>query len=154
MKMSLSSDADVPDLIDQLYQARRSGRVELAPSLIPLLRHTEALVREEAVSLLLTKWRLVSLHSDAQHFLRADDDEGVRSRAALGFAATSTAQTRVQDAQTLAEAFNAEETTSTVRAACVEALHLLLGRAIIIEEGEASAQHVRELLHEVGASTE
>jgi hypothetical protein len=56
--INLSLQQTAPDLIDALYQARRENRIDLRGKVERLLDHPEPTVREEAVALLLSRWRI------------------------------------------------------------------------------------------------
>jgi len=112
-------------LVDAIWAAFRAGRTDLHQQVALLLHHDDPVVREEAISLLLIKWKDARYRATALNVLDHDEDFGVRGQAALGLALISTAATRGDDLSILAQVLrNPEEDTETRRAA-YEALLIL-----------------------------
>jgi hypothetical protein len=147
--INLSGSNDPGSLIDAIFAARRLGRKDLRPQLELLLDHGEPMVREEAVGLLLTKWRTHSLRDKATELLLNDPDAGVRARVAIGLAAVTSAKTRSEDAELLARLFADLTLPGNLRQACFEALSLMAGHPAVVELDDTSLRQVRELLDEI-----
>ena len=149
--IDLSPQRAPADLIDALYQARRDNRRDLSGVAAALLDHDDAIVREEAISLLLTKWEVHELRHRVQRMLLDDEDAGVRARAALGLASIATPQTRQEDAALLADVFREPASTFELQCACVEALSLMVGRPFVAERDDVGPKAVEQLLAEIAA---
>jgi HEAT repeat protein len=147
--IDLSPSRDSAELINAIYEARRQNRRDLRPQLEQLLKHEEPMVREEALSLLATKWGIKSLHPQARHLLQHDEDFGVRARAAIAMASLSSPETRQGDAHLLAGVFNNQDVRPEVKLACFEALTLMAGRPRVVELDDTSARAVQQLLEEI-----
>jgi hypothetical protein len=147
--IDLSPSRDPADLIDAIFAVRRQDRRDLQTQIERLLDHAEPIVREEALALLLTRWKTRSLRPTARRLLLKDRDAGVRARAALGLASISTPDTRREDAQLLAEVFDELGVPPQLRCACVEALALMAGRPRLVELDDASRSDVEGLLREI-----
>lgn len=149
--IDLSPDNDPADLIDALYEARRSGHQDLADQIVLLLDHEEPMVREEAIALLLTKWRMTRFADCGRQMLLHDSDEGVRARAALGVASTATPESLRADAVVLANVFRDPASAPTLRQACFEALSLMTGRPRVVELDDTSVRDVELLVAQISA---
>ena len=148
----LDSSRPAEDLIDALFAARRERRVDLAAAVELLLGHDSEVVRSEAVSLLLTKWRLPALRPQALTMIKDDPDAGVRARVALGLAAISNGFSRSDDAQTLAEVALGDGREAIERSAAVEGLARLAGRpAAIVSPASISRALCATLIREIEA---
>jgi hypothetical protein len=148
--IDLSPQCEPADLIDALYEARRENRRDLTNAVVSLLRHDDAMVREEAVSLLLAKWEIHELRDVARQMLQ-HDDHGVRVRAALGLASIATRDTREEDATLLATVFGERRSSFELQCACVEALSLMVGRSFVAERDDIGPKAVQDLLVEIAA---
>ena len=147
--IDLTSSRDPADLIDALFEARRENRRELQDAVVKLLEHEEPMVREEAVSLLCTKWEMRDLRPKAREMLQHDEDFGVRARAALGLGSVSMRATRQEDAALLVRVFEEEGLPPEVRQACYEALSLIAGRPTSVELDDTGPKNVRALIEEI-----
>lgn len=147
--IDLSPQREPADLIDALYAARRGNRRDLRNAVEQLLEHEEPTVREEALSLLLTKWETRALRAKAREVLQHDDDFGVRARAAIGLASIASAETREDDAALLARVFEEKGLPPELRRACFEALSLMVGRPTFVELDDTGPKGVQALLEEI-----
>jgi hypothetical protein len=147
--IDLSPDRDPADLVDALYAAREAGRKDLQRQVEQLTEHSSPTVREEAVALLLVRWRCASFRDQARRLLARDFDHGVRARVAFGLATISTGTQRVADAQLLAEVFAAKHSEAHLKCACFEALRWMVSRPTIVELDDTDPQAVTALLAEI-----
>lgn len=122
---------DSTDLLKALEEARQLDRKDLREAVIALADHDSQIVREEALSLLLSAWREPRAREIALRILRSpDEDFGVRTRAAVGLAAVSAGKTRVEDTRVLLDRVLDHEEDPSVRRAAYEALCLMYKRPI------------------------
>lgn len=149
--IDLSAHREPADLIDAIYEVRRSNRRDLRDQIERLLEHDEPMVREEALSLLLTKWGISTLRSKGRQLLQSDKDFGVRAHAAIGLASVADASTRRDDAALLAAVFNEAGVQPELKCACFEALSLLVGRPTLVELDDTDPKKVQDLLNEIAA---
>lgn len=149
--INLSPDRRAEDLIDALYEARRADRRDLEAEVVQLLNHEEPIVREEAVSLLMSKWKTSRLAEVARELLRSDPDYGVRARAAIGLASISGGSNRKTDAALLASVFGDANSTQELKRACFEALSLMAGRPTYVELDDTDMSQVAALVKEISS---
>ena len=133
--IDLNAWRDPESLVDSLYAARRGDRRDLAPQVTALLDHEEPIIREEAASLLLAKWKTTSLRERAVTMLDSDPDVGVRCRVAVGLASVSTRTTRNEDLRLLRTVLGDSLEELQVRRSVCEALCLLLNRRRATDNG-------------------
>lgn len=126
--IDLYPDREPEELIDALFEARRSNRIDLAPQVGRLLAHDAPMVREEAISLLATKWALTEWRTDILELLKSDPDFGVRSRAASGLANLSSSSTRHEDLAVLVGVVRNVREETVVRQSCLESIAALTGQ--------------------------
>lgn len=136
-------------IIDAIFEARRGNRRDLLPQLELLLDHAEPMVREEVVSLLMTKWGVRSLRTRAREMIERDEDLGVRARAAIGLGSLAQAPTSAEDADYLAERIADRATPPEVRRACFEALTIMAGRPTLVELDDIDAAKVDALVKSI-----
>lgn len=146
---TLSPDRPPADLIDALYEARREERRDLVEAVAVLMDHDDPIVREEAVSLLITTWQVKEFRDITRRMLRYDPDEGVRARAALGLATIATVQSRMDDAMLLAGVYSEPAASHVLQLACLEALSLMVGHPIIAEQDDLGPKAVQRLLDQI-----
>ena len=125
LRDSLSETRPAPDLVDAIWSARRSELVGLAPELARLLHHSDPVVREEAVSVLGTAWRIRTYRPTVIGMLRQDADFGVRVRCVSALAAMSTKDTRSEDIDLLRQVVEDRTEDVGVVAAARQALEEL-----------------------------
>ena len=77
---------DPDDLLQALYRIGRSPMPELRDALGRLLDHRDPDLREEALRILLTRWKDLAFRPWAVSALQSDSAHTVRSAAALGIA--------------------------------------------------------------------
>jgi hypothetical protein len=116
------------ELIDAIWQAFRDDRRDLQEAIAQLTEHEDPLVREEAIGLLLTKWRVISERRRAVEALPRDPDFGVRAAAAYGLAAVSTVATKQADVCLLLERLLTPSEMPNTKQASYEALLIMFGR--------------------------
>lgn len=126
----LSPERSPADLVDALWRVRREQRKDLVSQVRGLARHPSPTVREEVVSLLAVKWQDHETRQLLLELLRADDDFGVRSRAAYALAAISSERTRAEDIRLLRRMILDQDEDRLVRAAAYEGLALVAGRTM------------------------
>lgn len=102
--------------------------------------------------MLFTKWKVGRLRPKARELLEADEDFGVRARAAIGLAAVASRETRISDAEFLARVFTSER-QALVRQACFEALSLMAGKPVLVELDDTDVSKIRALVAEVNRTT-
>jgi|SRR5215213_10986028 len=114
-------------LIDAIWAAYRADQRDSHGQVSLLLEHDDPVVREEAISLLLIKWRDGRYRDAARAMLDRDSDFGVRAQAALGLAAVSTEATREEDLAILLNLLRDPGEEAETRSAAYDAL-LILGK--------------------------
>jgi len=139
-------DRSPAELIDALYRARRSGDQAARAHIQKLLDHEEPMVREEVLSLLLTKWKAGDLVPRAIAMLQTDDDEGVRAQAAIGLGALSASGIAPTVYLRLAELARNPHVPDRVRQACAEALTTIAGKPSLMEVNDVTPARIDELV--------
>jgi len=124
-EIDLSPSREPAELIDAIWEVRRSERRDLRADLLKLLTHQNPTVREEVLSVLFVKWKDVSLRARLLDVLRRDPDFGVRSRAVGALGAISSETTRDADRALLAGLIMNRTEDHTVRKASYETLYRL-----------------------------
>lgn len=152
--INLSLQQTAPDLIDALYQARRENRIDLRGKVERLLDHPEPTVREEAVALLLSRWRIADLRAEARRIIVGDPDPGVRARAAIGLAALPDGGHRLADARLLLSFVEDTSVGQILRRACFEALSMMAGQPRLVELDDTSRRVARDLIQEIAGGTD
>jgi hypothetical protein len=152
--IDLSPDRESPDLIDALYEVRSENRRDLSDAVVALLEHDDPIIREEAVSLLLTKWEIHELRDRAKQILLSDEDAGVRARTAVGLASITTPRRRADDAALLAKVYAEPSASRALQLACMEALYLMVGRPTLAEQDDLGPKAVQRLLAEIAGMGE
>jgi HEAT repeat protein len=109
---------DPDDLLQALYRVGEPDP-ELRDSIARLFEHNDPDIREEALRILLTRWKDRSFRSQAVNMLRLDAEVMVRSAAAFGMASVSTEASRAEDTRLLLEIL------LDVRSAAYDALLIL-----------------------------
>jgi HEAT repeat protein len=137
------------ELIEAMYRLRRAGRRDSQADVTRLLDHDEPMVREEAISLLLTKWKCSELVSKALVMLEHDVDDGVRAQAAIGLGAIATAQPLPGLSQRLAKLALETGVPDRVRQACGEALSTMAGRPTLMEPSDIVEARINELMADI-----
>ncbi|MGH7562550.1 MAG: HEAT repeat domain-containing protein [Gemmatimonadales bacterium] len=117
-------------LLQALNSIRRDGRRDRRAEVLELIGHPSPLVREEALSLLLSGWKEADVRADALAALRHDPDFGVRTTAAIGLAGVSSEATAQQDTEVLAAVVRDTNEDVDVRRAAYEALCLIHRRPV------------------------
>jgi len=98
-------------------------------ALVPLVKHDDDDVREQAVRHLFVHLCDDERHEDVVRLLRADRSRNVRRAAAYGVMASSTVTTRAKDTTLLASVALDESEEELVRSAAYDSLLFLCGRA-------------------------
>lgn len=119
---------DDPELIDNLWRARREGRRDLHAAVAALLGYEDPVVREDAVWLLCITWADGRYRDRLTALLGEDDDFGVRGRAAFALACVSGPETRGEDVAILSGMLRDPSEDRLARRAAHEGLLLLGGR--------------------------
>jgi HEAT repeat protein len=132
-KGKLSPDTPIAEVIDELYRLRRSGDQSCLPTVRALLDHEEPMVREEALALLVIKWKREELVPSALRMLATDVDDGVRAQAAIALGTLGPAGVKLGLHAHLSAFALSHDVPERVRVACVEALSTLAGRPTIFE---------------------
>ena len=145
----LSRDTPIAELIDELYRLRRSGDQTKMPMVQALLAHEEPMVREEALSLLLIRWKLVELVPHALQVLTTDVDDGVRAQAAIGLGALGASGVKLGLHTHLSALARAYDVPERVRVACVEALSALAGQPTILEPEAVTESAITALMQAI-----
>jgi hypothetical protein len=147
--IDFSPSRDPADLIDALYKARREERSDLRAEVEALVLHPEPIVRLEALSLLLGRWKLRDLRALALSVLENDPDPGPRSAAALGLASISESPFRGADARLLRQLYADRTQPSHLRCAAFEALSRMVGRVVVTELDDTDLPAADAMVHEV-----
>jgi HEAT repeat protein len=116
-------------LIREVCALSRESVTILVGAVHALTAHQVPQVRAEALGALFVTARIKEFRATAIRALSRDGDEYVRSKAALGIAATSDERTRRGDVTLLLRALRNEHETTQVRRSAYEALLLLFGEA-------------------------
>jgi HEAT repeat protein len=115
-------------LIDALGRARRESRRDLAAQVALLADHDDPLVREEALSTLLSSFGVRAARWRALAALHDDPDFGVRSQAAISLSRVSADETKREDSEVLAAVVRNELEDPAVRRAAYDGLLLVHDR--------------------------
>jgi HEAT repeat protein len=134
------------ELVDALYRARRAGDRSGIAQIERLLDHEDPMVREEAISLLLIKWKSRELLPRAIRILDTDKDDGVRAQAAIGLGALGASGAAPSVYLHLAEQARNRAVPDRVRQACAEALSTIAGRPTLMEVGDVTRARIDELV--------
>ena len=132
MSIDLSEGRDPVDLINSIWEARRGNRRDLLPQLLDLLKHAEATIRGEAVSLVFAKWKEGSHRHRLEGIIQEDIDPGVRARALGALATISSPSTRISDIKTLRRYVLNGNEPEQVRKAAYESLVLLARNEVLL----------------------
>jgi HEAT repeat protein len=133
--LDLSPSRRPADLVDAIWEARRTNRRDLCAQVVGLLNHESPTVREEALSLLFEKWKEEMLRERLLELLRLDADFGVRARAANALAALSSETTRRADLEMLSRLILNRREDAIVRKSAYEALHrLAYGKVFLLDD--------------------
>jgi HEAT repeats len=116
---------DPDDLLDALYRVGREPVPELRNAIARLLDHDDAEVREEALRILLTRWKDAELRPRAFEVLQSDPEPIVQSAAAVAIAATASDASRAADTRMLLNVLRDEGRDGEVRGAAYDALVIL-----------------------------
>lgn len=141
-----AADRPPAELINALYQARRSRDRDVTAQIERLLDHEDPMVREEALSLLLIKWKSRELVARAIRILDTDKDDGVRAQAAIGLGALAASGAAPMVYLHLAEQARDVGLPDRVRQACAEALSTIAGKPTLMEVGEVTRARIDELV--------
>ena len=147
----LDPGGDSADLVDALWALRRSNDKSRHEEVAVLAQRGDDIVREEALSLLLTQWRDSRYRHLAIEALESDPDPGVRGLAALGLGAAMTDRTREEDVAMLKRTLFDNKEDPNVRRSCYEALCILAEKAVPVVNApfdpgrDVDAEWVRQL---------
>jgi HEAT repeat protein len=121
----LASWVDPEELLEALYRVSREPTPGLRDALFALLEHSDAEVREEALRILVTRWKDHEARAFAITALASDPAPSVRSAAAFAIGASTTDVTRTPDTRRLISVLRHEGEDLEVRAAAYDALLIL-----------------------------
>lgn len=116
---------DPDDLLEVLHRMGKEPVRELRESIAGLLDHEDPDVREEALRVLVTRWKDRSFRGKAVGALQYDPDDAVRSAAAFAVASSSTDDDRDHDTRLLVEIVVDQKESLDVRGAAYDALLIL-----------------------------
>lgn len=116
------------ELIEALGRAEQNDRRDLLPEVEILTEHDDPLVREQALSLLLSRWKHVPARWRALRALGEDMDFGVRAQAAFSLLNVATPETRKEDVRAVLDRFLDEDEDMDARRSYYEALLTFHGR--------------------------
>lgn len=115
-----------PDrLLEALYGLPREPQPELRPAVARLLEHGDPDIREEALRVLVTRWKDQTFREHAIEKLRSDPAPTVRSAAAYGLTGVSSAASRADDVGLLLERLGDPSEDLEVRGAAYDALLII-----------------------------
>lgn len=116
------------ELIQNLGRAEREERNDLRDFVANLTEHEDPLVREQALSLLLFKWKDAASRWRAVRALENDLDFGVRGQAAFALIGVSSETTRREDTRLLLQRFlDEEEALDTRRSVSMRCCYCISG---------------------------
>jgi HEAT repeat protein len=116
---------DPNDLLVALGRLRPEQKGVLGESVLQLLDHGDADVRQEAMRTLFVGWKAHGWRDRAISALTADESPEVRRTAAYGVAATTSDATRSRDTQQLLAVLENADEGLSVRGAAYDALLIL-----------------------------
>ena len=135
MSIDLSPWRAPAELIDAIWEIRRSGLRDRRDEIVRLLDHDDPTVREEVVSLLFVKWADGTLRDRLVDLVRSDPDPGVRARAAGALPAVSAQGIRQTERELLRGIVLDVREDDTVRRASYEALcRIVHGESTILDD--------------------
>ena len=121
----LPSKRSPAQLIEAMGCLGDDDRRDLIQAVESLTEHSDPLVREEALRLLLSKWRAVGARWRGVRALEHDEDFGVRAQAALSLARSSIAATHDEDGRLILSHFLDDLEDDATRRSCYDALLML-----------------------------
>lgn len=116
---------DPDDLLEALYGIGKEPKPELRDSVARLLEHEDPDIREEAIRILVTRWKDYSFRAHTVNALRFDADVAVRSAAAFGVASVSTEKNQAEDTRFLLAILLDESQPKNLRGAVYDALLII-----------------------------
>lgn len=116
---------DADDLLKALYRLGKEPVDELRDAVRALLDHHDPDIREEALRVLLTRWKSRDAREHAVAAVQGDPAPQVRCAAATAIAATALPETRAHDTELLLSIVLDESENTEVRGAAYEALLIM-----------------------------
>lgn len=115
-----------PDLLLRaLYGVPRARQPALVDAIARLLDHHEAFVREEALRILVTRWKEAAYRGRAAGMLVSDPSAEVRGAAAFALGASADDATRREHTDLLVQVLRNAREEAAVRGAAYDALLIL-----------------------------
>jgi HEAT repeat protein len=124
-KADLSVWNNPDDVLRALYRIGKEPVPELRDAILHLLEHDDADIREEALRILLTRWKDREVRPKAISALQSDPAPNVRSAAAFAISATASDSSRSTDTRILLNVLRNETEDLNVRGAAYDALLIL-----------------------------
>ena len=112
-------------ILEALYTVPKVQQPGLVGVIAPLLDHSDAYIREEAIRILVTRWKLERYLDRAADMLVSDKAPDVRGAAAYALAAAATETTRVKHTRLLLDSLRNTDEEPNVRGAAYDALLIL-----------------------------
>lgn len=117
--------ADPDSILDALYRVPREPQDSLRPAIALLLDHDDQDIREEALRILVTRWKDEAYRGLAAQMLVVDPAPNVRGAAAYALAAVADDSTRSEHTKLLLRSLLNELEDLNVRGAIYDALLIL-----------------------------
>lgn len=121
----LESRRDPHEILEALYEVPKVQQPDLVGVVAPLLDHGDAYIREEALRILVTRWKLEPYRQRAAEMLNSDESPDVRGAAAYALAAVATDTTRGEHTRLLLATLRKMDEDCNVRGAAYDALLIL-----------------------------
>ena len=121
----LDSRRDPHLILEALYKVPKVQQPGLVGVISPLLDHTDPYIREEAIRILVTRWKLERYRDWAADMLVHDEAPDVRGAAAYALAAVATPTTSAEHTELLLDALQNTDEEPNVRGAAYDALLIL-----------------------------
>lgn len=123
------SKDNVVQTLDWLYSLPRSRVPEMEPRVEQLLAHEHPFVREEAIRILVTRWKSKRLRKRSMSMMLNDDSEEVRSAAAYSLSAIADEQTLDEHTEALRGLLRNPQESPTLKRSAYESLLIMYRRA-------------------------
>jgi HEAT repeat protein len=112
-------------ILEALYEVPKVHQPELVGVIAPLLDHCDPYVREEAIRILITRWKLEKYRDRAAEMLVSDEAPDVRGAAAYALGSVASNATRAEHTRLLLDTLRNRDEEPNVRGAAYDALLIL-----------------------------
>lgn len=121
----LDSRRDPHLILEALYTVPKVQQPGLVDVIAPLLDHSDPYIREEAIRILVTRWKLERYLNRAAEMLVSDEAPDVRGAAAYALAAAAIDATRAEHTRLLLDTLRNTDEVPNVRGAAYDGLLIL-----------------------------